>query len=320
MNRAAFALRFAATAAAALTARAAGAQPVTTLSVGIGQTQDIASILYAANSGSFSRAGLNVELVTLTNGAAISAAVAGGSLQLGMSSLQGLISGHVHGIPFVLIAPEAMYPPEVPYGYLFVRKDAPFATARDLNGKIFASPALKDLDWLVNATWMEKNGADFKTVRSLELPNPSLLPALVDGRIDAYTVGEPWSTLAQDSGKVRIFSRSFEAISPRFLMTGWFGTADYIAQNHDFVDRFVRVMRDAAVYANTHKADTIPLVAARLKLEPSVIARTMNLVNGEYLEPATIQPLVDAAAKYGLIDKAFSAGDIISPVALKRPR
>jgi NitT/TauT family transport system substrate-binding protein len=320
MNRAAFVRCSAAIMSAALFARRAGAQQSVAIKVGVGQTQDVASILNAVKSGSFSRAGLDVELVTLVNGAAISAAVVGGSLQLGMSSLQGLISGHVRGIPFMMIAPEAIYTPEVPYGYLFVRKDAPFVSARDLNGKIFASPALKDLDWIVNATWMEKNGGDFRTVKSVELPNPSLLPALVEGRTDAYSVGEPWSTFAQDSGKVRIFARSFEAVAPRFLMTSWFSTSDYISQNRAVVDRFVRVMHESAVYFNAHKADMVPMLAAQLKLEPSLIARTMNFSSGEYLEPALIQPMIDAAARYGIIDQAFPATDMISPAALRRGR
>lgn len=320
MNRGAFVLGSAAMASTAFVARTARAEPIVSLKVGIGQTLDIVQVLYGVKARLFSKTGLDVEVVPLVNGAAISAAVAGGSLQIGMSSLQGLISGHVHGISFQLIGPTAVYTSDDPYAYMFVRKDAPFATARDLNGKIFASPALKDLDWLANAYWMEKNGGDFKTAKAVEMPNPSLLPALIEGRIDAYTVGEPWSTIAQDSGKVRIFARSFEAIAPTFLMTGWFGTADYIAQNRDVVERFVRVLHDASVYASAHKAEMVPIIAAQLKLDPSLIARSMKGGPGEYLEPGLVQPMIDAAAKYKIIDKGFPATDIINPVTLKRPR
>jgi NitT/TauT family transport system substrate-binding protein len=295
------------------------AQQIVNLKVGVPQSQDIVQILYAVKAGLFAKVGLNVELVPLVNGAAISAAVAGGSLQFGMSSLQGLISGHAHGISFQLIAPAGLYSPDEPYAYMFVRKDAPFAAARDLNGKVLASPALKDLDWIANASWMEQNGGDFKSTKAVEMPNPNLLPSLLEGRIDAYTVGEPWSTLAQDSGKVRVLARSFEAIAPRFLMTGWFGTAEFIERNRDTVDRFNRVLREATVYANTHKTEMIPLLAAQLKLDPALIARTMKGVEGEYLDAALIQPMIDATAKYGIIERSFSANELISPAALKRP-
>jgi ABC-type nitrate/sulfonate/bicarbonate transport system substrate-binding protein len=203
---------------------------------------------------------------------------------------------------------------------MFVRKDSPFKTGADLNGKTLGSPALKDLDWIANAEWMDKTGGDFKSAKTLELPNPALLPGLLDGRLDAYTVGQPWATVAEDSGNVRVIAKSFDAIAPHFLMTGWFSTNEYVDRNRDAVDRFERVLREATVYANAHKAEIVPLLAAFTKLDAGLIARTMKGGEGEYLEARDIQPMIDATAKYGVIDKPFSAQDLISPAALKRPR
>jgi NitT/TauT family transport system substrate-binding protein len=313
--------------AAALASNRADAQtpaptplPLTTVHVGAPPSQDVGPILYALHAGLFAKAGLAIDLQQMNNGAAVSAAVAGGALQIGFSSLGGLISGHTRGIPFSMIAPGAVYVPDDPYAYMFVRKDAAFKSGADLNGKVLGSPALKDLDWIANAEWMDKNGGDFKTAKSIELPNPSLLPALVDGRLDAYTVGEPWATVALDSGNVRIIGKSFTSIAPRFLMTGWFSTNDYIDHNHDVIDRFNRVLRDASAYANAHKAEMVPLIATFTKLEPALVTRTMKGASGDYLDAKDIQPMIDATLKYGVIDKPFNAQDLISPAALKRPR
>ncbi len=307
-----------AAAAAVLPARL-GAQQLTTIRVGVPQTQDVVQVLYAQKGGLFAKAGLNVEIVPLVNGAAISAAVAGGSLEIGESSLGGLISGHVRGIPFQLIAPAGIYSSDDPYAAFIVRKDAPYTSGRDLEGKTLASPALRDLDWLANASWIEQNGGKFSAVKSVELPNPSLLPALLEGRIDGYTVGEPWMTRSLDSGKTRVLAKSFGAIAPRFLMTAWFATSDYVEHNRDVIDRFTRALHDATIYANTHKAEIIPMLADYLKLDPALIARTMKGAEGEYLDPALIQPMIDASAKYGLIAHGFNASELISPAALKRP-
>ena len=316
-------VRFAALGAAAagaplLAGRAARAQQLTTIRVGVPQTQDVVQVLYAQKAGLFAKAGLNVEIVPLVNGAAISAAVAGGSLEIGESSLGGLISGHIRGIPFQLIAPAGIYTSDDPYAAFIVRKDATFASGHDLEGKTLASPALKDLDWLANASWVEQNGGNFSAVKSVEMPNPTMLPALLDGRIDGFTVGEPWMTRALDSGKTRVLAKSFGAIAPRFLMTGWFATSDYVEHNRDVVERFNRALLDATVYANTHKAEIIPMLADYLKLDPALIARTMKGAEGEYLDPALIQPMIDASAKHGLIPHGFNATELISPAALKR--
>ena len=305
---------------AAAIAQTASPPAPATVTVGAPPSQDVGPILYAIRAGLFAKAGLTIDLQQMANGAAISAGVAGGALQIGFSSLQGVIAGHARGIPFSMIAPGGVYVPEDPYAYMFVRKDSPYKTGADLNGKTLGSPALKDLDWIANAEWMEKNGGDFKSAKSIELANPALLPALVAGRLDAYTVGQPWATVALDSGNVRIIGKSFDAIAPHFLMTGWFSTNDYVDHNRDVVERFSRVIRDATVYANAHKSEMIPLLAAFTKLDPGLIARTMKGVDGEYLEAKDIQPMIDATAKYGVIDKPFAAQDLISPAALKRPR
>ena len=166
---------------------------------------------------------------------------------------------------------------------------------------------------------MDKNGGDFKSVKAVEFPASALTPACIEGRLDAYTVGEPYSTIALDSGKVRVLGKSFEAISRNFLMTGWFATADFVERNRDTMDRFNHAIAEATAYTNAHKSEMIPQLASFLKVDPQLVARTMKGGEGIYLDPAGIQPMIDATAKYGIIDHSFSAADMISPSALKRP-
>ncbi len=50
---------------------------------------------------------------------------------------------------------------------------------------------------------------------------------------------------------------------------------------------------------------------------PEVIARSVRMVDPEYVEPRNIQPVIDVLAKYGQLDRAFPAEEIISSAALK---
>lgn len=296
------------------------AQSLPTLRVAAPPSEDTAPMLYALSAGLFTKAGVNVELTQMVSGAAISAAVAGGAEDIGFSSLQGLISGRAHGLTFQLVSPGGVYTSKDPYSLMVVRADSPIRSAKDLDGKTIASPALKDLDWIASTAWMERNGGDVKTAKFIELPNPSLGPALIDGRIDAFTVGEPWIQRALDTGKVRVLGKSFDAIAPQFLMTGWFATADYVAKNRDAVEKFERVMRDATVYANGHHAEIVPLLASFTKLDADLIARTIKGDGSPYLDPKLVQPMIDVTARYQIIDKAFDASELISPAALKPGR
>lgn len=291
-----------------------------TIRVGAPPAEDTAPLYYALKADLFTKAGLDVQVTSMTSGAAISAAVAGGAIDIGLSSLQGLISGHSHGLPFQLIAPGALYSSKDPYALMVVRSDSSIRTAKDLEGKTIAQPALKDLDWIASYGWMEQNGGDPKNAKFIELPNPSLTPSLLDGRIDAFTVGEPWIQRAIDSGKVRVLAKSFDAIAPAFLMTGWFSTRDYVAKNPQTVDRFLRVMRQATEYADAHHTEMVPIVAGFTKLDPDLVAKTIKDAGSPFLDPKTVQPMINIAAKYQIIDKSFSAADLISPAALKPGR
>ncbi len=303
----------------ALSLGAADAQDRPVISVILPPSTDVAPLLYADHAGLFTKAGLNVQITQLPNGATIAAAIAGGTGQIGFSSLSALITGHARGLPFQLVAPGGVYTADDPYAYMLVRSDSPIRSGRDLNGKTLGSASIGDLDTVSAYAWMDSTGGDVKTTHVIELPNPVLSRALLDGRIDALSIGQPWVTLALDSGKVRTIGKSFSAIAPRFLMSAYFSTAAFAASNPDALDRFERVVSDASAYVNAHHDVIIPLLASFTKLDPALIARTMKGSDAQYLDAKDIQPMIDASAKFGMIAKSFKAEDMMSSVLLKPP-
>src|ERR1700722_12577572 len=115
----------------ALATRAASAQ-TQTLRVGATANDTYAEAYYAQDQGFFTNAGLTVELTTFPNGAAISAGVAGGALDVGVSNPVQLANAIVHGVPFVYIAGGALNSTAAPTALLCVAANSPIKTARDL--------------------------------------------------------------------------------------------------------------------------------------------------------------------------------------------
>ena len=291
--------------------------PTITLATLVNDTATAA--LYAVRSGLFRKAGLNVQLQTLTSGAAGAAAVAGGSAQFGLSSLVTLLTAHDRGVPFVLIAPAGIITPDVPYSQFVVRKDSTIKTARDLNGKTVGTPALRDFDAVSIMNWVDANGGDSKTLKFIEMAGSVAAAAVEEGRVDGTVLNTPTLTRALDSGKVRVLAQTHDAIAPRFANTGWFTTVDYATKNRDVVERFARVIGEANAYCNAHHGETVQLVAENAKLDEKLVARMPRVTFGDFLRPREIQPLIDLAAKYKTIAKPFEARDLISPYAQKPP-
>ncbi|MGA2394875.1 MAG: ABC transporter substrate-binding protein [Candidatus Lustribacter sp.] len=268
----------------------------------------------AERAGFYRKYGLDVQLVTMSSGAAVSAAVVGGSLQIGSSSLPGVIAAHTKGVPFQLVTPASVYISDHPSDVLLVRADGPIRRAADLNGKTIASPALHDLLSTTTLAWIDQNGGDSKTVHQIELPPSATPAALQAGRIDAAGVSEPRVSELVASGVGRVLGKPYDVIAPSFLISGFFALPDVIAANRDAIVRLARAHHDANVFANAHHDQTAVWLSEAANVELSAVQHAQRAFFADRLDPAMIQPVIDASAKFGLIDKSFSARDIISPV------
>jgi NitT/TauT family transport system substrate-binding protein len=306
-------------AGAALGARA-GAQELRPLRVGLSEGDDATPTLYALKTGLFKKYGLDVALTPAPSGAASLAAVAGGALDLAGTSLLSFLAARSRGLTLEIVAPLAVYSPESVYATIIVKKDAPYKTGRDLNGKTIASPALRDLNWVASMAWIDQNGGDSSTVRSLEIPSSAIPVAIQEGRVDASTVTTPRYVQAVNAGIAKVLGKSYESIAKHFCFAAFVSQADFAAKNPDVIQRFGRAIREATQYTNAHHAETLPIYAAFAKIDPKDIADAPRAVSSEYVQAKDLQPLVDVAVRYKIIPQAVDPQTLLSPAILKPGR
>jgi NitT/TauT family transport system substrate-binding protein len=295
----------------------ASAQELQTVRVGLSEGDDATPTLYAIKAGLFRKYGLDVQLVPLPSGAAALAALAGGAIDIAGSSLLPFLSARTKGLPLTLVAPLAISSPESVYAAILVKKDAPYKTGRDLNGKTIASPALRDLNWVASMAWIDQNGGDSATVKSIEIPGSVIPAALEDGRIDAATVTTPRYVQAVNGGKVRVLGKSYEAIAKHFAIAAMAAQVEYANKNADTIVRFGRAIRDATMYTNTHHAQTLPLYAAFAKIDPKDIADAPRAESSLFVDAKDILPVITVAVRYNILPRAIDPQELISPSALK---
>jgi len=304
---------FLAAAAAPLLPVAAGAQtgPLPHIRIAITSADNFAEGYFAQDAGFFAKAGLDVEIVGMTTGAQISAAVAGGAIDIGMSNTVQLVNAMTHGAPFVIVGSGGLYSNAAPNSALVVAKDSLLRTARDLEGKTVAVTALKDLTQIGPAAWMLHNGADPTKTRFVEIPFVEVPAALERGTVDAGMLAEPWLTAANGTA-VRVFAHVFSDIAPYFVLSPWFSTTDYYRANTDLVRRFTRVMYDTARWANAHHTETAAILAKYAKIDISVIGRMQRSAFATSFDPSQFQPVLTAMYKFGAIDKPLQADAILA--------
>ena len=277
-------------------------------------------VYYAVQAGLFKKYGLDVQTRITNGGAVVLAGLVGGSYDVAYSNLVPVLQAHVRGVTFQIVSPSTMFESDQMQNAMLVAKDSPLRTAQDLNGKTIGTQSLQDLNSVAMRAWIDKHGGDSSTVHVLEVPSAAAVESLVAHRIDAMALSEPLLGEALATGKVRVFAKPQAAIADRFQAQAFVAMADFVTAHPDAMDRFARAMHESAVYNNAHMADTVQLVSSFTAVPPDVIAHSVRAIDAEYAAPRYIQPLIDAAARYGMIPHAFPAADIISSAALKSPR
>ena len=300
---------FAAGAAALPRAAWAQAAPLK-LRIGSVPADTYAGGFYALDLGLFDKAGLSVEIVPFTNGAAMAAAAAGGSIDIGIGDAIELANGISRGLPFVLIAGGGLYSSGAPTTTLCIAKASPITRAADLEGQTVAVVSLVSLMSSAVKSWLTQNGADITKVRFVEMPFPQMPPALARGTLAAACLSEPIMSAATAAG-AKVFAKVYDAVAKQFLISDWFTTRDWLAKNPDAAKRFVGAIYDAARWANAHHDDSAAILAKYTKVPVERIRRMNRCMYATDLEPAMVQPVLDTAFKYKALTTATSAASMI---------
>jgi NitT/TauT family transport system substrate-binding protein len=301
----------AALAALLLPAAASFAQTLTTIRVATTADDNATPILYGLQSGRFRAAGLDVQIQQVSNGSAIAAGIAGGAYDVGKASLTSILTSHLHGVPFTIVAAAGVYDSKAPYGVLLVAADSPIHTAKDLVGQTLAIGALQSIDEVGIDSWMERSGADPKTLKYVEIPQAAIQAAIEAHRVAGAVLNRPQLDAALVGGKVRTLYPIYDAIAPSFMSSGWFATKDWADAHTDALARFVRVVEEASRYANAHHAETAPILAQFSGIQLEVIQKMPRAILGTSLSPSLVQPVIDLAAKYGLLARPFPASEVL---------
>ena len=310
MQRRTFAIASAAATLGAVFGVAAPARAGDPLNLAAIAVDPAAEAFYGTERGSFTKAGIDVTLTVLPNAGTIAAAIVGGTIDAGLIDVVSLASAHVRGVPLAFLAPAGISTSDHPSNALMVLKTSPLKTGKDFNGKIVATASLRNINQVVTETWIAHTGGDAKSVKFIELPYLSMAGALRAGTIDAASTVEPWLTATH--GEFRVVPTNDGGLGDRYMVSGWAARADWIAAHMDLARKFAAVMRAEAAWANANPKLSEPMLAKYAKIAPDVLAAMGRVAYGERLDPALVQPLIDAGAKSGVLPSAFPANEIIS--------
>ncbi len=299
--------------ASAFPGRAAAQAAPVTIRVAATANDTYAEAYYAFDRGTFAKAGLDVGITTFTNGATATQAVVGGSADIGISNVVQIATAVQKGIPIRYFAGGGLYTTDEPTTALVVGANATIKDAKGFEGQTIGVSTLKDTSFIATKGWLIDHGADATKINFIEMPFAVMGPALERGTVAGAVISEPSLSAARAAG-ARIFAKSYDAIATKFLISGWFTTLDYAQKNPAAVKSFGRAIYATAAWANGHRPDSATILAKYAKLDLAVAQRMTRCQYAEDLDLKLLQPGIDAAVRFGAMDKPIAATDIVIPL------
>ena len=286
----------------------------TKLNFGYMKIGDLSPFFMATEKGFFKEAGLEIALASMVGGAAIQPALASGAISIGWTNVVSMCQGHLQGFDFRFVANGAIVKRGThDFSGLMVGVDSPIKTGKDLEGKVMGINTLGNITQATAMAWVDKHGGDSSKLKWVEMPMPQMAPALVAKQIDACLAVEPFVTVpVRVQKQARLLGQPLGELAPRLLIASYFGSEAWIEKNQATVKSFVAAINRGIDAHNANPEEAKAVIAKHTGLKPELVRDITLPAFEKKLIESDIEPLLDAAVRYKMVEKKFPPRELIS--------
>lgn len=224
--------------------------------------------------------GVDVRWVQFNSGSELNAAVAAGSVDIGLGGSSTTVVAIAQGVPAKVIWIHNIIGDNEA---LVVRRGSAFQTVADLRGATIAAPFGATTHYHL-LTALDLAGVDAADVRVLDMPPTEMLAAWQRGDIDGGFVWEPTlAAMLENDGRVLIASG---ALAEQGYVTGDIGIVrnGFAEQYPEIVVQYIRNQIRAVELIRDNPVRAAEAIAAELSLDATEARRQMDslvFVDGE---------------------------------------
>lgn len=286
--------------------------------VGLIGIADNIPVYIADRLGYFKQEGLSVTTTVFPGGAAAQPALFAGKIDILHTNLVSLLLAKAQGFDLIMISSNSVAHAEPPdAGQLVVKTDSPIRSARDLEGKRVAVNSLNNIVWLAVRSLIEKQGADPRKVVFQEVPFPQMLDTLLNDRVDAIALVEPFSTIAAGTGKTRVAGYYYTEVQPSLELAGMVALRSWVEKHPAATRAFVRAFRRGIAEMTSSPAATQAALVEFAKMKPELAARVQLNVLTTKSDPRSIRAWETLMVRSGLLKQPVGADSLLYATALE---
>lgn len=285
--------------------RPAFSAELTPMRCGIVPISGTAPYYAAIKQGYFAAEGLAMTSEVIRGGAAAIPALMGGSLDIVYSNGTSIVQAIARGIDlrFVVLGTLMTSAPPDP-GALLKRKGEALRTGRDLEGKVVAANAVRDVQWMFIKAWVAATGGDPEKVQIIEVALPAMVAALKEKRIAAALVIDPYMTVALDDPEIELLDWPMSKVFPGGPVAFFAVTGETAQRRPSDVRAFFRAYKRGAAWVNANegKEPYFSLVAEYSGMNVDLVRRMKTVPAASDVIPATLPRLTNLMRQTGLLE------------------
>lgn len=226
----------------------------------------------AKEKGFFEKRGLDVRLTAAQN-LSILPGTLGRQFEFAPSTAPDLLKAVASGLDVVAVSAAVFETEANPTTQLMVAKDGGVTSAKDLVGKLIATPTIGGVIHISVLYWLQKNGVDPASVRAVEVPFPNMGDQLKAKRVDAVEVVEPFVGALKAGGAVPLTAPLLSA-GKEVLFPFWIASGEWARANKPVLGAWKQSLDEAIAFIKANPEEARKIVAQYTKLPEQIVNAT----------------------------------------------
>lgn len=174
---------------------------------------------------------------------------------------------------------------------ILVHKDSPIQTIADLKGKKLAFKRGSSAH-NVTVKVLRQGGLKPEDVTQLDLAPPDAAAAFKNGSIDAWSIWDPYTAIAEVDPNTRVLTTAEGVVDS---WSYFLGNGDFVAENGDLIVEIIDELKKVGGAAQANFDDTVKAIAAITGVPESV---TKVVLSRRGADLGAVSTLPDAAIRY----------------------
>jgi NitT/TauT family transport system substrate-binding protein len=263
----------------------------------------------AKEKGFFAKHGLDVTLSVAQNLSILPGTV-GRQFEFVPSTAPDLLKAVSSGLDVVAVAASVFETEDNVSTQLMVAKDSGITSAKDLTGKLIATPTIGGVIHVSVLYWLKKNGVDPSSVRAVEVPFPNMADQLKAKRVDAVEAVEPFVGALKASGNVALTAPLLSA-GKEVLFPFWIASGEWAKKNGPTIAAWKASLDDAIAFIKENPDEARSIVAKYTKLPEAVVKATPFPTYRTAITAKDIEVWANVLKDVGQLDKPVDPAKLV---------